>query len=122
MHYMGGGHWEPIDFWHDQAGVGGDFEAAMKVKGFDPFLAVGLGGTSFLSITTYRNHGSGEFALTVDDVNYCGPVLVVEDFPTLMDLIARWAPAVQSAQIVGYLEDLSRGCFDDWIREVRRPS
>ncbi|WP_346074239.1 hypothetical protein [Saccharopolyspora thermophila] len=38
--------------------------------------------------------------------------MVVDSFPELMDLFARWAPAVQAASIAEAISDLSRYGMD----------
>ena len=41
------------------------------------------------------------------------PCLRVDSFPELMDLIARWSPAVQAAALVHLIDDLNSANLDD---------
>jgi hypothetical protein len=108
LHYTDG-QWQPIDILAecpDGAGV----DDYLKSLGWEEFLSVGAPGESFMAIKTYirraRDGASTQYLLSVDDVNLVSPYVLVDTFPELMDLIARWAPAVQAAQITGFLEDL----------------
>lgn len=99
------GVWEPHD-------VLGDFEGSVNEElarqGWDPFVVLGAGEVASLTVRTWQRSRDGrvEYLLIVDTVDIGSPFLVLRDLPTFMDLLARWAPAVQAAAIADVTRDL----------------
>ncbi len=67
-----------------------------------------------LSLDAWQRHREGghpEYLLevTFSATSVSLPYLVVDSLPDLMDLVARWAPAVQTAAVAEVLRDLQTG-------------
>jgi hypothetical protein len=92
----------------------------LEQQGWSEFLGIG-GEESDLSIRSYRRsvEGRDEFIVQVWDVNQGSPFVRVDSFGVLMDLLARWAPAVHTAEVVGLVTDLrSFSLSDSGVAEV----
>lgn len=104
---LNNGQWEPSDLLAgcpDGADVG-DF---LRSQGWTEFLAVGDCDGS-LGLRSWQRHSETsqpEYLLEVASVAAASPYLLVKNFAELMDLFARWAPAVQAAAISDVVEDL----------------
>ncbi|MEN3540971.1 hypothetical protein AAH991_38060 [Microbispora sp. ZYX-F-249] len=86
----------------------GDVEELLKDQGWETFLSMGdpKGGMRLESWRRRRDGQPVEYLLQVNGGLEYSPFLVVESFPELMDLFARWAPAVQAAAVAGMIEEL----------------
>jgi hypothetical protein len=82
--------------------------------------------------TTPRKHP--EFLLEVGGHSAIAPYLKVDDLPTVMDMLARWAPALQASSIADLAHDLISGAIEPngmvetvaarvtWAAENRTPA
>lgn len=89
----------------------GDYAANLNRAGWEEFLSIG-DDRSVLYITSWRRtkqDSETEYMLDVWDVNCGSPFIKVGSFPDLMDLLARWAPAVQAATMVHLVDGVLEG-------------
>ncbi|MEO3776731.1 hypothetical protein ABGB16_07730 [Micromonospora sp. B11E3] len=92
----------------------------LEGQGWSGFLAIG-GDESPLRVESFRRtvDGRDEFLVDVWDVNQGSPYVKVDNFGDLMDLLARWAPAVQAAALVSAVDSLrSYGLDKDGVAEL----
>ncbi|NIL56242.1 hypothetical protein [Salinispora arenicola] len=95
-------------------------EKWLEQQGWSEFLGVG-GEDSDLHIRSFRRtfDGRDEFLVDVWDVNQGSPYVKVDNFGDLMDLLARWAPAIQAAALVQAVDNLRSPALDmDGVAEV----
>ncbi|MFE7871651.1 hypothetical protein ACFUYE_15025 [Micromonospora humida] len=100
---------EPYDPFAEAEDPDGDYETTMRTLGWERFLTVGEDPAP-LYITTWRRtmpDGGIEYAFDVWGIDAGSPFFKVATFPELMDLVARWAPAVQAAHVSAFLGDLA---------------
>ncbi|MEU7609566.1 hypothetical protein [Micromonospora sp. NPDC049204] len=100
--------YEPFDpFAEDPEG---DFivDDYLRSKGWSEFFGIG-GDNAVMSIHSWTRtvDDQQEFLLSVNDLAQGSPFLKVRSFPDLMDLLARWSPVVQAANVVSLLEDVN---------------
>ena len=81
------------------------------------FLSVG--DLEPLSMSSWRRriNGTQQYLLSVEDGTWVSPFMVVDSFPELMDLFARWAPAMQAASIIEAISDLTQYGMGDGLVE-----
>ncbi|WP_433225119.1 hypothetical protein [Microtetraspora malaysiensis] len=87
----------------------GFVDELLKGQGWEEFLCIG-DPNGDLYMESWRRHYEDkptEYLLQVGNVNESGPFMVVDNFPELMDLFTRWAPAVQAAATAGVVRDLT---------------
>ncbi|MEU4772820.1 hypothetical protein [Micromonospora sp. NPDC023644] len=92
----------------------------LEGQGWSEFLGVG-DEDSVLRVRSFRRtvDGRDEFIVDVWDVVQGSPWVKVDNFGDLMDLLARWAPAVQAAAMVAAVDDLrSYGLDKDGLAEL----
>jgi len=86
-----------------------DIDAFLTAQGWQRFLVLGAA-NSTMRINSWRRHPAGqpvEYLVDVDDIHSASSYLRVDTLPELMDLFARWAPAVQAAAITVLIDDLT---------------
>lgn len=86
-----------------------DIDAFLTAQGWHRFLVLGAA-NSTMRINSWRRHPGDqpvEYLVDVDDINSVSSYLRVDTLPELMDLFARWAPAVQAAAITVLIDDLT---------------
>lgn len=76
--------------------------------GWEDFFDLGDDAEITLYVRTYRRTQGGrtQYLVTVSDANFVSPYVKVDTFPELMDLLARWAPAIQAASVTSLLTDV----------------
>lgn len=86
-----------------------DVDAGLAEAGWRPFWTLGdpAGDLGLEVWSRPREDGGDEYLLEVSNVNSVSPYLLVGGFPELMDLVARWAPALQAAAVAGLVRELS---------------
>ncbi|WP_433530476.1 hypothetical protein ACQPYA_30760 [Micromonospora sp. CA-263727] len=92
----------------------------LEGQGWSEFLGIG-DEDSVLRVQSFRRtvDGRDEFIVDVGDVVQGSPYVKVDNFGELMDLLARWAPAVQAAALVAAVDDLrSYGLDKDGLAEL----
>ncbi|MEV5690718.1 hypothetical protein [Micromonospora globbae] len=92
----------------------------LEQQGWSEFLGIG-GEASELCVRSFRRTvgGRDEFIVEVWDAAQGSPFVKVDNFGELMDLLARWAPAVQAAAVVAAVDDLrSYGLDKDGLAEL----
>nr|BFE55665.1 hypothetical protein GCM10020063_001910 [Dactylosporangium thailandense] len=84
-----------------------DVREWLEQQGWSEFLGIG-GEESDLRIRSYRRSvdGRDEFIVEVWDAVQGSPFVKVDNFGVLMDLLARWAPAVQAASLTYLIDNL----------------
>lgn len=105
------GKWEPFDFYAnapDPRNV--DMGAYLEAEGWSRFITLGAGADySSLVLATWSRirDGQSEYLVEVQTDLESSDFLKVNNLPALMDLLARWAPAVQAATIADIAKDLN---------------
>ncbi|MCA1191663.1 hypothetical protein [Saccharopolyspora sp. 6V] len=89
------GRWENWDF-YSRLPDDADVAKEMKDQGWNEFFSIG-DGEGDLGIKTWQ--GKHGYLLQVADAAQFSPFLKVDTFPELMELLAKWAPAVQAASV-----------------------
>lgn len=87
----------------------GSVDEYLEQQGWQPFLRLGVP-WSAMWLESWRRTDedrSERFLVCVQDPIGGAPNLHVPVFPDLMDLFARWAPAIQAATIAQLAEDLT---------------
>ncbi|MET9232003.1 hypothetical protein [Lentzea sp. NPDC003310] len=112
MKLTSGGQWEPIDVLEgmDEAG-GRDINSWLESQGWQDFLEVGNPEGGLLFIETWMRHrddGPTQYLILIGGTHALSPYLVTESLVDLMDLLSRWAPAVQAAWVADAINELSR--------------
>ncbi|WP_190817728.1 hypothetical protein [Saccharopolyspora pogona] len=101
------GKWEPYDVSGGASDVTdvGDY---LESQGWSPYLRLGAGEWASLNLLTWQRDqdGRSEYLIAVSNQDQASEYLKVSSLPTLMDLLARWAPAVQAASIADVVQDL----------------
>ncbi|OHX04628.1 hypothetical protein [Micromonospora sp. WMMB235] len=85
-----------------------DSDRWLEQEGWSEFFGIG-GEESDLRIRSYRRivkGGREEYIVDVWDLMHGSPFVKVDNIGELMDLLARWAPAVQAAALVYVLDEL----------------
>lgn len=84
-----------------------DVREWLEQRGWSEFLGIG-DDESALRVQSFRRtvDGRDEFIVDVWDAAQGSPYVKVDNFGDLMDLLARWAPAVQAAALVAAVDDL----------------
>jgi hypothetical protein len=85
-----------------------NIEAGLTEAGWHAFWTIGdPDGDLCLEVwERSREGGSSEYLLEVSNATRVSPFMMISSFPELMDLVARWAPAVQAATVTGAVRDL----------------
>jgi hypothetical protein len=107
--HLSGSQWVPDDVFADATDDKlVDVERYLTSKGWTSFLTIGVPEGGSLYMQTWQRHGEGhpEYLLEVGNADVGSPYMRVDDLPTLLDLVARWAPAVQVACIADVVRDL----------------
>ena len=102
--------WEPVQDVLTDCPDGSDVAEFLATQGWRPFLTVGdsdLGELCLISWERDRDHDGPAYLLQVSSLSPTSPFLLVDTFAGLMDLFARWAPAVQAAAISQVVRDLN---------------
>ena len=98
-----------------------DVAVILTRLGWSSFLSLG-DSDSDLCLQTWRRttkHGNTEYMAEVSDVNEAGPFIRMDSFVELMDLMTRWAPAIQAASVVAVLTEAREyGLSDSGVVEV----
>ncbi|TCB89266.1 hypothetical protein E0H26_28175 [Micromonospora zingiberis] len=92
----------------------------LEQQGWSEFLGVG-DELSYLRVQSYRRtvDGRDEFIVDVWDMAQGSPFVKVNNFGELMDLLARWAPAVQATALVSVVDSLrSDNLLTDGVAEL----
>ncbi|MGC4784122.1 hypothetical protein ACLQ3A_21110 [Micromonospora zamorensis] len=85
-----------------------DSDRWLEQQGWSEFFGIG-GEESDLRIRSYRRIGESgqeEYIVDVWDLIQGSPFVKIDNIGELMDLLARWAPAVQAAALVYVLDEL----------------
>lgn len=93
----------------------GDYRPTLSKLGWEEYLSIG-DERSVLYVTSWRRtttDGTVEYMLDVWDVSQGSPFIKVDGLVALMDLLSRWAPAVQAAAVVNLIDDLREGDLGD---------
>lgn len=111
--HLKAGSWEPTDILAD-CPDGADVAEFMSSRGWEEFLSLGEEAGE-LSLQSWRRkfEGRWQYLLQVHDASVLSPYVLVDSFPELMDLISRWAPAVQAANIAATASELFGQHIDD---------
>lgn len=94
-----------------------DYTETLTKLGWTNILTVGDSERSPLYVNAWqRQHPDGrtEYAVDVWDQNMGSPFVKVGSFPEVMDLLARWAPAVQAAAVSQLIAEVSDGGLSEW--------
>ncbi|MEV8455560.1 hypothetical protein AB0467_28280 [Streptomyces sp. NPDC052095] len=88
-----------------------DWDAALKELGFEPWTVTdGLCGEGLdllpLSIRVWRRQALPRFIVEVNTLDAYDPVFAA-DLPDLMELLARWSPAIQGLAVANLLADVN---------------
>jgi hypothetical protein len=108
------GKWEHFDVFHaDPKGEIADVSKYLANQGWNHIMVIGDPDAT-LSLDVWQRHresGHPEYLLEVNSsaTSMSMPYLVLDSLPDLMDLVARWAPAVQTAAVTEVLRDLQTG-------------
>lgn len=106
------GTWRPVKLFPPDTE---DIDKALEDAGWEWFLALG-NGTLSAQVRTWRkpheNGGPTEYMMEVGGYETFGDRLFVDDLPTLMNLLAQWAPVIQAAAIADVTEDLQGTSID----------
>lgn len=107
--------YEPFDPFADDPEGTYVVDEYLKSKGWEELFHVGDEDSPLHVESWRRSVGTGpdEYMVTVSDLLTAGPYLKVRSFADVMDLLARWAPAVQAASVVGLIDDISKGWLQD---------
>jgi hypothetical protein len=103
--------YEQYDPFAEAGDPNGNYQERLRKLGWEEFLSVG-DDRSVLYITSWKrtiSDGDIEYILDVWDINQGSPFIKVDGFVTLMDLLSRWAPAVQAAAMVNLIDDFRDG-------------
>jgi hypothetical protein len=111
MHY-GNGKWQTIDLFADYT-EGTSWTNYLGAKGWEIFLQLGDDDSDTWIQTWRREDGDPGFLIRVHDVASASPCVQVDTFPELMDLLAKWAPVIQTAAVVSVLDDLRQYAIRD---------
>lgn len=85
----------------------GDPEQHLTEQGWAPFLALGSDDSQLRVQSWRRRKGtSWEYAVEVGDLTCYSENIVTDSLVEFMDLLARWAPAVQAAAVVGLVDEV----------------
>lgn len=83
-----------------------DLTRYLADQGWEEFFSIG-GDDTYLQIRSWRNADqTGPFLARVEDVSHLSPFIQVATFVDLMDLFARWAPAIQAAAVSDVVNEL----------------
>ena len=96
---------------------GEDVHQALLKSGWQELLTIGDPDHGHMYIKTWSRAVPprlSEYLIEVGSIIVAGPFLQVPDFPTLMEIIARWAPAVQAAEVAGVISELRSPGLDSW--------
>lgn len=80
----------------------------LESQGWESFLTIG-DDASVMKVMSYRRtspEGTTEYVVQVWDVEFGSPFIHADNFGDLMDLFARWAPAIQAATVVHAVDSL----------------
>lgn len=85
----------------------------LEAQGWEESIGVG-GSDSVMYIQSYRRDVDGrtEWIVHVSDILGGTPYIKVDGPGELMDLLARWAPAVQAAAVTHVLDDIRKSHLD----------
>lgn len=100
--------WERADVLRDCLPEVGDVDEYLRSQGWERLLTLGDPDGS-LSLDTWqrnRTDRSAEYLLVANTSNISSPFMIIDSFPDLMDLLTRWAPAVQAAAVTDALKQL----------------
>lgn len=97
--------YQEIDLYKDMPDDA-DTDKWLEEQGWEDFLSLG-DNDSHLYIRSHRRlvDGNYQYVLDVWDVLSGSPHILVDSFVELMDLIARWAPAIQAAALVSLIDE-----------------
>jgi hypothetical protein len=87
-----------------------DVESYLASQGWEEFLGIG-GENSELYIQSWRRtlpDAQTEYIVDVWNAAFGSPYIKVTSFVDLMDLLARWAPAIQAAAVVAILDEVQQ--------------
>lgn len=106
--HLQNGRWEPANTLEGMAEKDPDIDGFLQNDGWENFWTIGdqEGELGLLVRRRIRPDGSAQYMLEFSDVSNLSPFMVVDSFPELMDLLARWAPVVQAAAVAGAIRDL----------------
>lgn len=100
--------WERADVLRDCPPEVGDVDEYLRSQGWERLLTLGDPESSLSLDTWVRNRPdrSAEYLLAMNTSNLSSPYMTIDSFPDLMDLLGRWAPAVQAAAVTEALKQL----------------
>jgi hypothetical protein len=103
--------WEQADVLADMPAEATDVGEYLRSQGWEGMLTLGdPDGSLWIEVRVRRGADrTAEYLLEVASIDVYSPFLVVDSFPDVMDLVARWAPAVQAAAVVAALQRLEGG-------------
>lgn len=92
-----------------------DMEPYLRSQGWEDFMGIGDERSPLYIQSWRRKSADGTFEYMVDvwNINYGSPYLKVNSFPELMDLLAKWAPAVQAASVAHLIDDVLESGLSD---------
>lgn len=114
LHWTSGG-WKPYNVFADAPEGFTDVEEYMESQGWETFLDLGSGETLGFSLRVLVRHvkdAHPEYLVEVGGASTVAPFLKVDDLPTAMDLLARWAPALHAHSVAHLVDDLSTGMIE----------
>ncbi|PKV99602.1 hypothetical protein ATK30_0582 [Amycolatopsis echigonensis] len=110
LHLTSDGRWESFDIFSgapDSEGL--NVGEHLQSQGWEHFLRLGQGDWCSLTLTAWRRpfEDRAEYLLSVSTGLAASEFLKVDNLPQLMDLVSKWAPAVQAATLADLVEDLN---------------
>lgn len=92
----------------------GDWDKLMMELGWDDFISVGAEDSSLWLVGRRRIKGTvTEYVVEIQNLGGWEAVRT-DSFMEYMDLLARWAPAVQAAAIAGFIGELGDTDISDY--------
>ncbi|MEU0529225.1 hypothetical protein [Amycolatopsis tolypomycina] len=117
--HWSGNSWEPYNAFAGAPEDEHDIEKRLSSQGWETFLSLGHGETIGFELRVLIRYSGGgetrkhpEYLIEVGGPSAIAPYLKVDDLPTVMDLLARWAPALQAASIANLTYDLATGVIE----------
>ena len=100
--------WERADVLADMPADASDVDEYLRSQGWEGMLTVGdPDGSLYIAVRVRRRADrTAQYLLEVGSIDVYSPCLLVDSFPDVMDLVARWAPAVQAAAVTDALQRL----------------
>jgi hypothetical protein len=104
-HYRNGQRSETTfvdDAWRD-----GDIEEFLVKHGFEKYVAIGSEEPVAIAIRVWQRDEDPQWLLEVSNFSHCD-YFTAAALPDVLDLLSRWAPIVQAAEVVYQLDMVAR--------------